>query len=135
MPRRAILDEKDKACLDALASYRSTGKQCYRDQVFFCVREACYAVAKRLLGGVRTRDFSGKVLDATCKVMARLDRNGEKDTPKKLSTFCYVYVLKALYDPKIVNEEKLGSLTDLYLDVEKRENEFYRKEYDEESTE
>lgn len=99
-------DEKEVAFHEALASYRTTGEQRYRDEVFFFVQEACYAMAKKLLGAVRTQDFSGKVLDATLAVVARLDKNREQDTPRKLVTFCYPYVLKALYHHKIINEER-----------------------------
>lgn len=107
MPRYATVDEKDKACLAALARYRASPNQKDRDEVFYYVHNACYAVCKRILGDVRTRDFSGKVLDATCAVMKRLDRNNPGDTPRgKLSTFVYCYCNKALYDPHLVNEER-----------------------------
>lgn len=107
MPRRRVPPgEKELHFQASLASFRSTGEQQYRDQVFFYVREACYAVAKKILGPVRCTDFSDKVLDATCVVMARLDRNGPGDTPRKLTTFCYVYVLKAFYNPKEIRETK-----------------------------
>lgn len=107
MARRATVDEKDKACIAALERYRASPNQHDRDLVFGYIHNVCYAVCKRLLGAVRTRDFSGKVLDATCAVMKRLDRNGPKDTPRgKLSTFVYCYCNKALYDPHIINEEK-----------------------------
>lgn len=112
--RRVPPTEKEQEFLSALASYRSTGEKQYRDIVFYRVQEVCYAVAKRILGEVRTKDFTGKVLDATCKVLARLDRNGVNDTPRKLSTFCYVYVLKAIYDPHIVNEEQQCRLSEDY---------------------
>lgn len=107
MPRKRVPpDEKELHFQASLASYRSTGGKEYRDQVFFCVQEACYAVAKKLLGKVRCKDFSDKVLDATCVVMARLDRNGPGDTPRKLTTFCYMYVLKAFYNPKEIRARK-----------------------------
>lgn len=85
-----------------LERYRKGNKKSW-DRMWSLVQDCCSNIAKSKLKGVTCPDFDGKVMDATLKCMQKI---GDGENPKKLSSFCYFPVIGVIWDRKLQKEER-----------------------------
>ena len=90
-----------------LIKYRETQDKKAWDNMWLCVQECCSNMIKNKAKGIVIPDFDGKVIDSTCKIMEKI-LNGTD--PKRLSSFCYLYVIGVIYNRKLQKEERTFSL-------------------------
>lgn len=74
--------------------------------VWECVRFCCANIIKSqgVKKGAIFPDLDDKIMESTCRVMKKIIE-GNTD-PRKLSSFCYLYVIGVIYDRKLQKEEK-----------------------------
>lgn len=81
------------------------------DIMFLCVQFACENMAKSKAYGIRIVDLEGKVLDATVKIMQKIN---EGLRPDKLSSYCYLWVIGELWSKKHRRWEESTSFDGLF---------------------
>lgn len=99
---------------EELAKYRADGNSKSWECIWLCVQECCSNTIKSKVKGLVIPDFDGKVTDSVIKVMEKI-QNGTD--PKRLSSFCYLYVIGVIYNRKLQKEERNFSL-EQWLDYE-----------------
>jgi hypothetical protein len=77
------------------------------DHMYMYVNMCVSNIAKSKMKGIYINDLDGKITDAVIKIMYKI-KNGTMI--KKLSSFCYLYVIGELYNRKIKQEDKTISL-------------------------
>ena len=82
---------------EALHNYRLYNRKSDWDKCFICVQKACENIAKSKAYGIKIYDLEGKALDATCKIMNKI-QNGVN--PDKLSSYCYLWVIGEIWSKK-----------------------------------
>jgi hypothetical protein len=86
-----------------LANYRQTGNSKSWENIWICVQECCSNTIKSKAKGLVIPDFDGKVTDSVIKVMEKIQSGTD---PKRLSSFCYLYVIGVIYNRKLQKEER-----------------------------
>lgn len=81
------------------------------DIMFLCVQFACENMAKSKAYGIRIVDLEGKALDATVKIMQKIN---EGLRPDKLSSYCYLWVIGELWSKKHRRWEESTSFDGLF---------------------
>ena len=122
---KAIVKEKEDAFQKSLKLFRETGETKYKDEVFFAVQDACLNIAKSKAYKIVINDLEEKALDATCNAFKKIL---EGENPRKLSSFCYLYVIGALYNKKTIRWERSQSFEeafDNYKYYRNEENQIY----------
>ena len=89
-----------------LKEYRITQDKRAWDNMWLYVHECCSNLTKSKSKGLIIPDFNGKVTDATIKVMEKIKDGTD---PKRLSSFCYLYVIGVIYNRKLQKEERTFS--------------------------
>ena len=118
----------------AYANWTATKEQRYYDTMWFCVNAACSNIAKSIYKrrGVIVPDdkLEDVITDSTAYVMEFIRNRNVK--PDKLSSYCYLRVLRYINDPKDRQwNEKISemSVEDVLFYKENNENEFKSKTY------
>lgn len=88
-----------------------TGQKKQWDIMFLCVQFACENMAKSKAYGIRIDDLEGKVLDAACKIMNKIN---EGVRPDKLSSYCYLWVIGELWSKRHRRWEESASFDGLF---------------------
>lgn len=78
------------------------------DAMFNAVYLACCNIGKTKCYGIRVQDLEGKCLDAACRIMEDIG-NGRR--PKKLSSYCYLYVIGSIWNKRHVEWERSEDLS------------------------
>ena len=127
---KAIVEQKEAAFQECLSRYDASPTKQNWDALWPFVQEACMNMAKSKCYGLKVLNLDDKVLDATIKIMEKI-KDGIR--PKKLSSYCYLYVIGQLWNIKLQRQEKeidIDSFLDnkiyevgLYNEIEIKENE------------
>lgn len=122
---KAIVKEKEEKFQEALREYRVSGSKEARDSIFLLVFDAALNIAKSKAYKIVINDLEEKALDATCNAFKKIL---EGENPRKLSSFCYLYVIGALYNKKTIRWERAPSFEeafDNYKYYRNEENQIY----------
>lgn len=122
---KEIVKKKEEEFQEALREYRVSGSKEARDSIFFLVFDACMNIAKSKANGIVINDLEEKALNATCKIFSKIL---EGENPRRLSSFCYLYVIGALYNKKTIRWERFQSFEeafDNYKYYRNEENQIY----------
>ena len=90
------------------------------DLMWMLVQDACTNIAKSKAYGITIPDLEGKACDATIKIMSKIK---EGCHPRRLSSYCFLWVQGALYAPKTRRWEEAGFLDDFerYIGFQEKE--------------
>mgnify|MGYP003397621523 CR=1 FL=1 len=80
----------------AYKSWLDTNNKKYWDIMFIEVLNCCTSQCKKKAKGIILPDLEGKAIDATCKVMQKIQDS--RPDIKSITSFCYWYVVGAVYD-------------------------------------
>ena len=92
------------------------------DKMFFLVLDACTNIAKSKARNKHIPDLEGKSLDSAAYVMEQIKKGAR---PSKLSSYCYLRVVKYLLDVKTQFYERNVVLTDDFVNVTEEQEESY----------
>ena len=130
MGSSTIVEQKEAAFQECLSRYDLNPTKQNWDALWPFVLDACMNMAKSKCYGVKVLNLDDKVLDATIKIMEKI-KDGIR--PRKLSSYCYLYVIGQLWNIKLQRQEKeidIDSFLDnkiyevgLYNEIEIKENE------------
>lgn len=106
------VEEKEIKFQEAMKNWVATNEKKYYDEMWFCVYDCIENIMKSKAFGIRVPCLTDKAMDATCKVMNKILNDGVR--PEKLSSYCYLWAIGALYDKKTAKWERTESFDDTF---------------------